>query len=89
MPTQTEKILDDANHADNQRRLMALEINLAANTAMTERLTDDTQELLDLFKSVRGGFRVMGWLGGFAKWVAAIAASFAAIYAFVQNLKGH
>ena len=81
-------MIEDEHHADNQQRLRALEVAMSANAVATERLTGDTQELLDLFRSVKGGFKVMGWLGGFAKWVAGIAAAFAAIYAFVQNIRG-
>lgn len=79
---------DDTQYADRQQRLQSLEAAMSANAVATERLAGDTKELLDLFHSVKGGFKVMGWLGGFAKWVAGIAAAFAAIYAFVQNLRG-
>ena len=66
-----------------------LQSEVKTNTEITTSIAGNTAELLDLFKSVKGGFKVMGWLGRFAKWVAAILAAFAAIYAFVQNLKGH
>lgn len=82
--------------AEAMRRLSALEGRMTTveksvdkNTEITTGIAGNTSELLDLFKSVKGGFKVMGWLGSFAKWVAAILAAFAAIYAFVQNLKGH
>ena len=58
------------------------------NTKLTAGIAGDTAELLDLFRSVKGGFKVLSWLGNFAKWVAAILAAFAAIYAFVHNIKG-
>ena len=74
--------IDDARHADNQDRFAAMERKL-------DNLSTDTQELLDLFRAARGGLKVMGWVGGLLKWTAAIAASCAAIYAFIQNLRGH
>ena len=87
---------DAAHHADNQRRLMALESRMtsverevAENTALTVGVSADTRELLDLFRAARGGLKVMGWLGGLLKWLAGIAAAFAAIYAFIQNIKVH
>lgn len=101
---QDEKISDLLHDAaDNRavsmaevtRRFEALEIRTTGvekavenNTKITSGIAGDTAELLDLFKSVKGGFKVMAWLGSFAKWVAAILAAFAAIYAFVQNIKG-
>ena len=69
-------------------RMTAVEKGVDKNTEITTSIAGDTAELLDLFKSVKGGFKVMAWLGSFAKWVAAILAAFAAIYAFVQNIKG-
>ena len=73
---------DDERHTDNQTRFAAVERKLDA-------LGSDTQELLDLFRAAKGGLKVMGWVGGLLKWTAAIAASCAAIYAFIQNLRGH
>ena len=69
-------------------RMTSVEKGVDKNTEITTGIADNTSELLDLFKSVKGGFKVMGWLGSFAKWFAGIAAAFAAIYAFVQNIKG-
>lgn len=69
-------------------RTTGVEKAVAENTKITASAASDTTELLDLFKSVKGGFKVMSWLGGFAKWVAAIGAMFAALYAFIQNIKG-
>ena len=89
MPTIDKPETELAHHEDNLRRLIALETKMDVNTALTKGLTDDTRELLDLFSSVRSGLKVMGWLGALAKWVAGIIAAFAAVYAFLQNLKGH
>ena len=69
-------------------RTTGVEKAVEKNTQITSGIASDTSELLELFKSVKGGFKVMSWLGGFAKWIAAIAAAFAGIYAFVQNIRG-
>jgi hypothetical protein len=81
--------------ADVTRRLSALEGRMTnveqgvkENTTLTTGIAEGTAELLDLFKSVKGGFTVMGWIGQAAKWVASLLAVFAAIYAFVQNIRG-
>lgn len=70
-------------------RMTAVEQGMKENTKITAEIAEGTTELLDLFKSVKGGFKVMGWLGNFAKWVAGIAAAFAAVYAYVQSIRGH
>lgn len=69
-------------------RTTGVERAVEINTKITSGVAGDTAELLDLFKSVKGGFKVMGWLGNFAKWVSGIMIAFAAIYAFVHNIKG-
>ena len=89
MPEPTSTALDAAHHADNQRRLMALETAMAANTALTQDLRSDTQELLDLFRTAKGGFRVVGWIGTFAKWSTGLAAAAMALYTAFQNTRGH
>lgn len=89
MTSPTPDPVDAAHHNDNQRRLMALETAMAANTAITQELRTDTQELLDLFRAAKGGFRVVGWLGTFAKWLAGFAAAAVALYAAFQNMRGH
>jgi hypothetical protein len=71
-----------------ENRVSALEVSVSHNTTLTTQISNDTREILDLFLSVKGGFRVMGWLGALAKWSAGFVTIFAAIYAFVQNLKG-
>lgn len=71
-----------------ESRMQGVEKGVRDNTTITSGIAGDTSELLDLFKSVKGGFKVMGWLGNFAKWIAGFAAAFAAIYAFVMTLKG-
>lgn len=71
-----------------EARMSDVEKGVQDNTKITTGVANDTAEMLDIVKSVKGGFKVMGWLGTFAKWVAGIVAAFAAIYAFVQNIRG-
>lgn len=80
--------------ADGRIELLEKSVNelsggLAENTKVTNQVKANTEELVDLLHFAKGGLRVLGWLGSFAKWVAAIGAGFAAIYAFIQNIKGH
>lgn len=83
------------SHADIEKqlasmhvRINAVESSIAANTLITRNISSDTGELLDIINSVKGGFKVMGWVGVLAKWAASLLAVFGAIYAFVQNIKG-
>lgn len=52
------------------------------NTKLTEELKADTRELLEVFRAVKGGFRVLGWFGIGAKWLGGVAAAATAIYGF-------
>lgn len=70
-------------------RMTNVESGVTENTVITTSISSDTTELLDLFKSVKGGFKVMGWLGQFAKWFAGLTAMFAALFAIVQNIRGY
>ena len=47
-----------------------------------------TTEVLDMFETLKEGIKVLGWIGGAAKWVGSIIALFAGLYALVQNLRG-
>ena len=40
-----ETTVNDAHHADNQRRFIALETKIDANTAVTKKLASDTEKL--------------------------------------------
>ncbi|WP_141104009.1 hypothetical protein [Noviherbaspirillum denitrificans] len=52
------------------------------NTRLTEELKADTREFLEVFNAVKGGFRVLGWIGTGAKWLGGIAAAGTALYGF-------
>lgn len=79
-----------------ENRIGIVESEIAENTAITTGMRDelrtgigkDLKEMVDMFASLKGGLKVMGWLGTFAKWIAGVGAAFAAIYAIVQNIRG-
>lgn len=62
------------SHNDAQQRLKRLEASLEENSSMTS-------ELLEIFKAVKGGFKVLGWLGTALKWSLSIAAAAGALWA--------
>jgi hypothetical protein len=55
----------------------ATEHNSVAIEAATKQIqaqTEATAEMIELFQAMKGGMKVLGWIGLFAKWAAAIAA---------------
>lgn len=66
-------------------RVGRLEKGLADNTAATARVEENTAEMIDLFRSAKGGFRVLAGIGSVLKWATAVAASILAIWI---SLKG-
>lgn len=71
-----------------QIRVTSLERELKENTELTEDISGDTKQLLDLFQTAKGGFKVVGWIGTFAKWSVGLAAGLVALYAAWQKVKG-
>ncbi len=61
--------------------IQKLQLEQTQNTAMT-------QELLDAFQSVKGGFKVLGWFGNAAKWAASMSAGGAAAWLFWERMTG-
>lgn len=66
-----------------------LQVSVKENTKITTTIAEGTSEILSIFNSAKGGVKVLGWLGGAAKWVAAIATLFVGLYTFIQNFRGH
>jgi hypothetical protein len=72
--------LEDAHRADNQRRFIAIEEKLDANTAMTEKLAYDTAELVVMWKDAGVVFKWMRRFGGAIAWISKIAIAIGTIY---------
>lgn len=66
-------------------RVGRLEKGLADNSAATARVEENTAEMVEMFRSAKGGFRVLAGIGSVLKWTAAVAASVLAIWI---SLKG-
>jgi hypothetical protein len=66
-----------------------LEEGLADNTAATKRIETNTAELVELFVSFKGAFKVLEMLGKAAKPLAAIASLCIAVGAGWATLKGY
>jgi hypothetical protein len=55
-------------------RMDSMQDELSANTAVTT-------EVRDLLTAGKGGLKVLGWFGVFAKWLGGIATAIAALWA--------
>lgn len=52
---------------------------LADNTAATKRIESNTAELVEAFSNVKGAFKVLNWIGKFARPLGYIAGLLAAV----------
>jgi len=66
-------------------RVSKVEDGLAANTALTQKIHNDTSAIVEFFEAAKGAFTVLGWLGKVAKWVTAISAAGAVVWALVKT----
>lgn len=80
---------------DAHARLAALESDfiqlkkdVAENTRITKEINSSTDELLELLKTAKGGFRVAYWLGNFIKWTAGIIVALLAVWAAAREVMG-
>jgi hypothetical protein len=65
--------------ADTHRRLLALELAMLENT----KATREGNEVLQTFLALKGGIKVLGWLGKAAAWLAGLGAGGGVIYLVV------
>ena len=74
-----------------EKKMIGFESQIAENTKLTLENTEitretkaDTGEFLEIFKAMRGGFKVLGWLGTAAKWTASLGAALIGLYYAVK-----
>ena len=51
------------------------------NTIITNDIKANTEEIIEFFKAGKGFFKIAGYAGTVAKWVTAIAAAIAGVWA--------
>lgn len=66
-------------------RMGRMEAEIKKNTEITAASQSGIAEILDIFTSFKGGFKVLGWLGAGAKWVAGLGAAVVALYFSLKN----
>lgn len=60
-------------------RFDTLEEQIKTNTELTKKSCEDTGEMLEFFRAMKGAFKVLNWIGKLAKPLAAIVALGAAL----------
>jgi hypothetical protein len=71
-----------------EKDFVQLKKAVAENTRITNEINNTTGELLELFKTAKGGFRAAYWLGNFLKWTFGIIAAGAAAYVAAREFLG-
>lgn len=69
-------------------RIELLEFKLKDNTDITIKIQEETSEILDIFRSLKGGIRMLGWLGKGAGWATSIAIAIGTAYALFKKYTG-
>ena len=73
-----ERVLRTTNRSEMvviQEKYTELSGKIDTNTGLT-------QEIVDIFSALKGGIRVIGWVGNLAKWTSGVAVAVGAIYVF-------
>lgn len=95
MPPETDS--EEAMHPVLVGRLLAIEQELAQGRDRMGRIEDSigantemTATIRDIVVAGKAGFKVLGWIGTVAKWIAAVGGAVVAVYAVVHAIKtGH
>jgi hypothetical protein len=78
-----DKRLDDGAHA-----MEGMRVDMDENTRATAEVKKDTAELVELLHSVKGAFKVLGWIGAAARPIGFIAAAAVACLGLWTASKG-
>lgn len=75
-----------------EARLATVEHRLEMAEKKFDRISDSinentnmTREMYDLFRTLKSGFKVLGWLGAFAKWMLPIVAILTTLIIFFKT----
>lgn len=62
------------------KRVQAIEKSVHDNNEATLEGNRDVREILEMFQTVKGGMKVLGWLGAAIKWLGVVAGALLALY---------
>jgi len=69
-------------------RLDAQDKAIKENTELTQKIKNDTGEIVEAFASFKGAFKVLNWIGSLAKPVAYLVMLGSALYGLIATVKG-
>lgn len=69
------------------RDLLARSEEIADIKASVHKTAETSKEMLELFGTLKGGFKVLGWLGMFAKGAAGLAAAAVSLWAAYNHFR--
>lgn len=73
--------MNEQDKNDFHMRLTQVEMEIRANTRLTNGLQQDVSEVLGILDTAKSGFKVLGVLGNVIKWTASIVAAVGAVWA--------
>ena len=62
-----------------------LRVALEANTAITEKVSKNTDDIVAFFEAGRGTFKVLKVVGVMAKWLTTVAAAMALLWLMIKT----
>ncbi len=63
----------------------ALRAELKKNTEATTKIKELTEEMVTLFDTAKGFFKVAGWVGNGLKWIAGVAAALVGLWVIFKG----
>jgi uncharacterized membrane protein YoaK (UPF0700 family) len=61
---------------------------IEANTILTQQIQTNTQDIIDLFQTAKGGLKTAVWLGGMIKWGGGVLGGVVGAYLAVKAYLG-
>lgn len=86
----TEEEIGAIHHRLNQLEVgqTNLEVEIKANTRLTNGLQEGVTEVLDILGTAKAGLKALGILGNVLKWSASFVAACAALWAAIHQIGG-
>lgn len=69
---------------DLQEKVSDMEDQLTANTRLTMKVAQDTQEIIEIFNGVKAAVKFLSILGRLLKWVAGIAGAAGVLWGIIK-----
>lgn len=74
--------------AAGDARMSRIEAELRVATQTVDAVKADTSEIVEAFDAMKGAFKVLNWIGSFARPVAGIVALAAALWGLWSAVRG-